>query len=86
MLGIKKQLSSYLKILKSKKQRGIPLVPQESDQMEFQLDSQVAQKLMCIPDFGNIVSGPLSYSNATIVEGDGLKRAIAGRPGILTLI
>jgi hypothetical protein len=70
-----------LKNLISKKYQGVPLAPQESDQMEFQLDSQVAQKLSCIPDFGGIVSGPLSYYNATIVEGDGLKRAIAGKLG-----
>ena len=81
VLGIKKQLSGHLKNLRSKKNRGVPLAPQESDQMEFQLDCQVAQKLACIPDFGNIISGALSYSNATIVEGDGLKRAIAGKPG-----
>jgi hypothetical protein len=81
VLGIKKQLSCHLKNLKSKKHQGVPLSPQESDQMEFQLDSRVAQKLACIPDFGAIVSGPMCNYNATIVEGDGLKRAIAGKPG-----
>ncbi|XP_028407770.1 E3 ubiquitin-protein ligase TRIM71-like [Dendronephthya gigantea] len=83
VLGIKKQLSAHLKNLKSKKQRGVPLSPQETDQMEFQLEYQVAQKLTCIPDFGEIVSG--SSSNATIVEGDGLKRAIAGKPATFTI-
>ena len=53
--------------------------------MEFQLEQEVAQKMMCIPNFGSIVSGPLSCSSATIVEGEGLKKAIAGKPATFTI-
>lgn len=86
VLGIKKQLSGHLSNLKAKKLESIPIAPlQETEQIEFQLNHDVVHKLMIIPEFGKIVSGPFCCSNATIVEGDGLKKAVAGEPATFTI-
>ena len=85
-MGIKKQLSGHLSNLKAKKLESIPIAPlQETEQIEFQLNHDVVHKLMIIPEFGKIVSGPFCCSNATIVEGDGLKKAVAGEPATFTI-
>ena len=85
VLGIKKQLSGHLNHLKVTKLKNVPLTPQATDEMAFQLGREVAQKLAIIPEFGRIVGGPFCCSNATIVEGDGLKKAIAGQPATFAI-